>query len=77
MDAFARALLVANDILDNSNYKKLRKDRYASFDSGDGAAYAAGKLTLEDLRTIALKNGEPKQISGKQELYEQILTMYM
>lgn len=77
MDAFARALLVATDILEKSDYKKLRKDRYASFDSGDGAAYEQGKLTLEDLRTIALKNGEPKQISGKQELYEQILTMYM
>jgi xylose isomerase len=77
MDAFARALLVATDILEKSDYKKLRKDRYASFDSGDGAAYEQGKLTLDDLRNIALKNGEPKQISGKQELYEQILTMYM
>jgi xylose isomerase len=77
MDMFARALLVTNDILEKSDYKKLRKDRYASFDSGDGAAYEQGKLTLEDLRNIALKNGEPKQTSGKQELYEQILTMYM
>ena len=77
MDAFARALLVSTDILEKSDYKKLRKSRYASFDSGDGAAYEQGKLSLEDLRNIALKNGEPKQISGKQELYEQILTMYM
>jgi len=77
MDAFARAMLVATEILEKSDYKKLRKARYASFDSGDGAAYEQGKLTLEDLRNIALKNGEPKQISGKQELYEQILTMYM
>jgi xylose isomerase len=77
MDMFARALLVANDIIEKSDYKKLRKSRYASFDSGDGAAYEQGKLSLEDLRNIALKNGEPKQISGKQELYEQLLTMYM
>jgi xylose isomerase len=77
MDAFARALLVTHEILEKSNYKKMRKDRYASFDSGDGAAYEQGKLTLEDLRNIAVKNGEPKQISGKQELYEQLLTMYM
>jgi xylose isomerase len=74
---FARALLVATDILEKSDYKKLRKSRYASFDSGDGAEYEQGKLTLEDLRNIAIKNGEPKQISGKQELYEQLLTMYM
>jgi xylose isomerase len=77
MDMFARALLVATDILEKSDYKKMRKDRYASFDSGDGAAYEQGKLSLEDLRNLAAKNGEPKQISGKQELYEQLLTMYM
>ncbi len=77
MDVFARALLVANDILENSDYKKLRKARYASFDIGDGADFEQGKLTLDDLRNIAIKNGEPKQTSGKQELYEQILNMYM
>lgn len=77
MDMFAKALLVTDEILNKSEYKKLRKARYASFDSGDGAAYEQGKLTLEDLRNLAAKNGEPKQISGKQELYEQLLTMYM
>ena len=77
MDMFARALLITDEILNKSDYKKLRKDRYASFDSGDGAAYENGKLSLEDLKNIAAKNGEPKQISGKQELYEQLLTMYM
>jgi xylose isomerase len=77
MDMFARALLITDEILNKSDYKKLRKDRYASFDSGDGAAYENGKLSLEDLRNIAAKNGEPKQISGKQELYEQLITMCM
>lgn len=77
MDAFARALLVANDVLTKSDYLKLRKDRYASFDSGDGKAFEEGKLSLEDLRNLALKNGEPKQISGKQELYETIINQYI
>ena len=77
MDTFAHALTVATDILEKSDYKKMRKDRYASFDSGDGAAYEQGKLTLEDLRNLAIKNGEPKIISGKQELYEQLLTLYL
>jgi len=77
MDSFARALTVAADILEKSDYRKMRKLRYASFDEGNGAAYEQGKLTIEDMRNIALKNGEPKQISGKQELYERILTMYM
>ncbi|MBN2214353.1 MAG: xylose isomerase [Bacteroidales bacterium] len=73
MDAFARALLVAVSVLEKTDYKKLRKERYASFDSGDGAAFEKGKYTLEDLRNLAIKLGEPKQISGKQELYEAII----
>ncbi len=77
MDAFARALLVAADILENSDYKKMRENRYASFDAGNGKAFEDGKLTLEDLRNIAAKAGEPKQISGKQELYESLLNMYI
>jgi len=77
MDAFARSMIIAHDVLTKSNYKKLRTDRYASFDSGKGAEYEAGKLTLEDLREIAIANGEPKQISGKQELYEMILNQYI
>lgn len=77
MDVFARALVVATDILENSDYKKMRKERYASFDSGDGKSFETGKLTLEDLRNIAAKSGEPAQISGKQELYEAIINMYI
>lgn len=77
MDVFARALVTAEKILKDSDFLKLRKDRYASFDSGDGAKFEQGKLTLEDLRDYAIKAGEPKQISGKQELYEQILTNFI
>ena len=77
MDIFARALLVSSEILEKSDYKKLRSTRYGSFDSGKGAEYEAGKLTLEDLRSFALANSEPTQTSGKQELYEQLLTMYL
>ena len=77
MDTFARALITAAAILEQSDYKKMRAERYASFDGGEGKAFEDGKLTLEDLRTIALRDGEPKQISGKQELYEMILTLYI
>lgn len=77
MDAFARAAIVAETILNKSQYKKLRADRYASFDSGEGARFEKGELTLEDLREYALNNGEPKQISGKQELYEMIINQYI
>jgi xylose isomerase len=77
MDAFARALLIATDVLEKSDYKKMRENRYASFDSGDGAAFENGKLTLEDLHDLAIKLGEPKQISGKQELYEAIINQHI
>jgi len=77
MDLFARALVVAEKILNESDYKKLRTERYASFDSGKGKEFEEGKLKFEDLREIAIKSGEPKQISGKQELYEQLISTMM
>jgi len=77
MDAFARAFITAHEIISKSDYLKLRKERYASFDEGYGARFEKGLLTLEDLRELALKNGEPKIISGKQELYEAILNQFV
>jgi xylose isomerase len=77
MDAFARALESAAAILEKSPYKKMLTDRYASFDSGKGKEFEAGKLTMEDLRNYALTKGEPELISGKQELYEAIVNMYI
>ena len=77
MDVFARALVTADNILQKSEYKKLRTDRYASFDSGKGKDFEDGKLTLEDLRQYAIDNGEPKAISGKQEYYENLINGYI
>lgn len=73
MDAFARALLIADQVLNNTDYKKLRADRYASYDSADGKAFEQGKLGLEELRDLAVKNGEPEVRSGRQELFENII----
>ncbi len=77
MDTFARALTVADKILNESEYLGMRKNRYTSFDSGKGADFEAGKLTLEDLCTNAREVGEPKQISGKQELLEQLINWHI
>ena len=77
MDAFARALIIADNILQTSDYKKFRKERYASFDSGKGAVFEEGKLSLEDLRAYAIENGEPKTISGKQEYFENIINRFI
>jgi len=77
MDAFARGLLIANEILTKSDYRKLKKRRYASFDSAEGARFEKGQLGLEELRNLAAKNGEPKQTSGKQELLENLINQYI
>ena len=76
MDAMARALKIAADIIENSPYEKMLSDRYASYDEGMGKAFEEGKLTLEEVVEYA-HNNEPKQISGKQELYEAIVNMYI
>jgi xylose isomerase len=77
MDAFARALVIADNILQKSSYKKFRKDRYASFDSGKGNDFETGKLKLEDLRDFAIANGEPRLNSGRQEWLENIINQYI
>ena len=77
IDTFARALLIANDILEKSDYIALRKERYASFDPGKGKQFEQGKLSLEELKTLAQKSGEPLQISGRQEYFENIVSKYI
>jgi len=77
MDAMARALLSAAEILEKSPYKKMLAERYASFDSGQGKEFEEGRLTLEQLAEIGRKVNEPSLTSGKQELYEAIVNMYV
>ncbi|MDR2882928.1 MAG: xylose isomerase [Alistipes sp.] len=77
MDVFARGLLVAAEVIEKSPLCKMKKDRYSSFDSGAGKEFEEGKLTLDCLREIAHKVGEPAVTSGKQELLESILNMYI
>ncbi len=76
-DTFARGLITADKILQNSDYKKVREERYASFDSGQGKAFEAGELSLEDLRQYAVDNGEPEVKSGRQEYLENVVNRYI
>lgn len=77
MDAFARALIIADNVLQKSEYKKIRSDRYNSFDNGKGKDFEQGILSLEDLRELAVKKGEPKIISGKQEYLENLINNWI
>ncbi len=77
MDTMARALLIAADILENSDYEKMLHDRYASFDSGEGKRFEDGQMSLEEAAEYARTHGEPEMISGKQELYEALINLYI
>ena len=76
MDAMARALECAANVLEKSPYKQMLADRYASFDSGKGKEFEEGKLSLEQLAEYGREVNEPAQTSGTQELYEAIINMY-
>ncbi|MGI6242898.1 MAG: xylose isomerase [Prevotella sp.] len=76
MDAMARALINAAAIVDESPLPEMLKERYASFDAGEGKRFENGEMSLEDLVAYARKHGEPEQISGRQELYETIVALY-
>jgi xylose isomerase len=77
MDTFARSLVVADKVLTQSPYRKLRAERYSTFDSGAGSEFADGNMSLEALAEIGANGGEPEQISGKQELYEALINQYI
>ncbi len=77
MDAFARALVIADEIIQKSTYKQFRAERYASFDTGKGKEFEEGKLSLEALRSLALEYGPPQQRSGKQEWLENLINNFI
>ena len=77
IDTFARALITADAILEKSAYKKIRQERYASFDGEAAKTFEAGQATLESLRAFAIANGEPAVTSGRQEYLENIINNYL
>ncbi len=77
MDAFARSLVVADQILENSEYRSMRTQRYASFDRGSGKGFEDGALTLDDLHQLASSEDHPEIISGQQELFENLVNQYL
>ena len=76
MDAMARALLNAADILEHSELPQMKKERYASFDKGIGKDFEEGRLTFEQVYEYGKQVEEPAQTSGKQEKYETIVALY-
>jgi len=77
MDVFARALVIADNLMQNSALESMRTERYASFDSGNGATFESGEMTLEQLAALGDEGGEPALTSGRQELYENLINQYI
>ena len=77
IDLFAKGLLITEKILNDSEYSKLLKERYASFDTGRGKDFEDGKISIKDLYHHASRLKEPKLISGRQELFENIINRYI
>ncbi len=77
MDAYARALLIADRINSEGKLEEFKNQRYRSFNEPDGKRFEAGKLSLTDLRDMAAASPEPVLESGKQEWVESVLNNYM
>jgi xylose isomerase len=79
MDTFAAGLQIAQRIIDDGVIPNFVKDRYASFNGGDGAKFSNGELTLEQLAKIGTEAGYGRTgiTSGKQEYLENVLNSYL
>jgi xylose isomerase len=73
MDSFARGLLIADQLIQDGELDAIKQARYASFNTGHGADFEAGKLSLEKLRDLAAENGWPTKESGRQEHVENLM----
>jgi xylose isomerase len=77
MDAFARALVIADRLNGDARYSVLRSRRYSSFDGEEGQRFESGQLGLSELRDYAASRPEPALASGKQELIENLINDHM
>ncbi len=73
MDIFARGLEKAVQLIEDRRIPSMLKERYASFETGNGKAFVEGKLTLDQVASLAKPYEQVAKTSGKQELYENIL----
>ena len=77
MDAFARGLVIANNILEDGVLTKEVDDRYASWNVGIGEKILAGEADLDSLNDFILEGGEPVLRSGRQEYLENLINTYI
>ena len=78
MDAFARGLKIAAAIRKDGTLERMLKERYSTWDTGVGAEVEAGKANFKTLEKYMLERGDAAPpVSGRQELIENIINMYI
>ncbi len=76
MDTFARALKIADQVIQDGRLDELMRLRYASWDSDLGRSIEAGNASMAELEAHALKTNVQSIDSGRQELIENLLNGY-
>ena len=78
MDVTARALLIAEKMINDGRFEKARKDRYAGWNSSFGNEVMAGKLGLDAVAARVLQsNTDTRPVSGRQENLENLLNSFI
>jgi xylose isomerase len=77
MDAFARGLLIAHEIMKDKVLSNFVKERYQSFDSGIGAKIMSGKNGMEEVEKWVRIQKNPVLQSARQEMLENIVNSYI
>ena len=77
MDAFARGLLIAHEIMKDKVISNFIDERYRSFDSGIGAKIISGKVGMEEVETWVRGQNNPVLQSARQEMLENMINLYI
>ena len=78
MDTLARALLVADAMLERETLERHRADRYAGWSDGLGSEILGGGLSLADLEgRVAAGEIDPHPVSGRQEYLENLVNQHV
>ena len=77
MDAFARGLKIASAIRADGRLAAFVRDRYSSWDGGIGARIESGNVGFEELELCALEIGEVANLSGRQEMLENLINEFI
>ncbi|MBI9036888.1 MAG: xylose isomerase [Bacteroidales bacterium] len=77
MDAFAKGLLIADEIIKDKILDNFIEERYSGYKHGTGLKIMNREIDFIELEKWILQNNEPIIKSGKQEYLENIINTYL